>query len=206
MTVEAGPASIDPHSLQDVLILLRSICSKNRHTKVSVDDILKSLGPRSFAPLVLAIGLIAVTPIDSIPTLPTTFGIIIFLTVGQMLLGRRSLWLPHFVSARAVAADRLDRALIWLEPHVLRFDRLIGPRLAWMTQGGFLMVIALCCLVLGATMPFLELVPLLSTIPALAFTAFGVALLLHDGVAALLGYIFTAVTYVLIFELVRLPF
>lgn len=206
MTVEDDPASPDPHSLQEVLLLLRKVCAQNMHSKVSVDHVLKSLGARSFAPLVLAIGLIAVTPIDSIPTLPTTFGVIIFLTVGQMLLGRRSLWLPHFVSGRAMDADRLDRALIWLEPYVLRFDRLIGPRLVWMTQGGFLIMIALCCLVLAATMPFLELVPLLSTIPALAFTAFGVALLLHDGVAALLGYVFTAVTYVLVFELVRLPF
>jgi hypothetical protein len=60
--------------------------------------------------------------------------------------------------------------------------------------------------VLAATMPFLELIPLLSTIPALAFTAFGVALLLHDGIAALLGFVFTAATFLLIFQLVRLPF
>ncbi|HVZ69674.1 MAG TPA: exopolysaccharide biosynthesis protein [Rhizomicrobium sp.] len=206
MKVEAGPAGTEPHSLNDVLLLLRNICSKNRHAKVSVDDILKSLGPRSFAPLVLAVGLIAVTPIDSIPSLPTTFGAIIFLTVGQMLLGRRSLWLPHFVSGRAVNADRLDRALVWLEPRARRVDRLIGPRLVWLTQGWFLVMMALCCLVLAATMPFLELIPLLSTIPALAFTAFGVALLLHDGIAALLGFVFTAATFLLIFQLVRLPF
>lgn len=206
MTEADNTPGLAPHSLCDLLLLLRLICARKAHSKVSVDDILKALGPRSFAPLVLAIGLIAVTPVDSIPTLPTTFGVIIFLTVGQMLLGRRSLWLPHFVSGRAVDADRLDRALVWLEPHVPRFDRLIGQRIAWLTHGGFLIAIALCCLLLAATMPFLELIPLLSTVPALAFTAFGIALLLHDGIAALFGYGFTAVTYLLIFELVRLPF
>lgn len=206
MTVKLESAGTNLHSLHDVLLLLRNVCLKNRCTNVSVDAILKSLGARSFAPLVLAIGLIAVTPIDSIPTLPTTFGVIIFLTVGQMLLGRRSLWLPHFVSARSMDADRLDRAFAWFEPYALRFDRLIGPRLVWLTQGGFLIAITLCCLALAATMPFLELIPLLSTIPALAFTAFGIALLLHDGIAALFGYLFTAATYLLVFELVQLSF
>jgi len=201
MTDSAGP-----HSLYDVLLLLRQICKTGQHATVSISDILVSLGPRSFAPLLLAIGLIAVTPIDSIPTLPTTFGVIVFLTMGQMLIGRPALWLPRVVSRRAVSADRLDRALAWLEPYVLRCDRLIGPRLRGITQGGFLTVIALCCAMLAMTMPLMELIPLVSTIPALAFTAFGIALLLHDGFAALIGFAFTAITFLTLFELVRLPF
>ena len=66
--------------------------------------------------------------------------------------------------------------------------------------------IALCCLVLAALMPMLELVPLVSTLPAAAFTAFGIALLLGDGVAALAGFGFTLITLGLIVGLVRLPF
>lgn len=206
MTDDAGLADTAPPSLHDMVLLLREICKKSVHQSVSVDDILKSLGSRSFAPLVLATGLIAVTPIDSIPTLPTTFGAIVFLTVGQMLIGRQSLWLPRFVSGRAMSADRLDRALAWLELYALKSDRLIGPRFIWATQGGFLIAIGLCCAVLAAAMPFMELVPLISTLPALAFVAFGVALLLHDGLAALMGFCFTAVTFLMIFELLRIPF
>jgi hypothetical protein len=189
-----------------MLALLLAICSRNHGTKVSVDDLLLAFGPRSFAPLVLAIGLIAITPIDSIPTLPTTFGVIIFLTVGQLLLGRRSLWLPRFVADRAVNADRLKRALTWLEPYARSTDRWLGARLVALTQGPGLTAIALCCLLLAALMPLLEFVPLVSTIPSFAFTAFGIALLMHDGVAALFGFAFTAITLLVIFELVKLPF
>ena len=199
-------AGSDPHSLMELLATLRKICQQNHGAKVSIGDIVRTLGPRSFAPVVLAVGLIAVTPIDSIPTLPTTFGAIVFLTVGQMLIGRQSLWLPGFISGRAVKAESLDRALAWLEPGASWTDRWLGARLTLLTEGGFLVLMAICCAVLAALMPFLELLPLVSTLPALAFTAFGIAILLHDGLVALLGFALTAVTLLLIVELVRLPF
>lgn len=199
-------AGAHPRTLQGLVISLQQLCLKNHGTKVSIGDIVGMLGPRSFAPLVLAVGLIGITPLDSIPTLPTTFGIIIFLTVGQMLTGRHALWLPGFVARRAVKADRLKSALDWLRPHAAQADKWLGVRLKLLTQGVFLLAIANCCAVLAALMPMLELVPLISTVPSLAFTAFGVALLMHDGVAALASFLFTALTLVLILQIFLLPF
>lgn len=202
----AACVSVEPHNLQDVLIALERLCSRNHGMKVSVGDVVRMLGPRSFAPFILAIGLIALTPIDSIPTLPTTFGVIIFLTAGQMLIGRTALWLPAFLSKRAVKADRLKRALDWLGPRLRWIDRWVGVRLTGLTRGPFLTAIAICCAALALTMPLLELVPLVSTIPSAAFTAFGLALLIRDGVAAIVGFVLTAGTLAAVFELVRLPF
>ena len=196
----------NPHSLQQLVDALEDLCSRNHGTEVSVGAVAQMLGPRSFAPLILAIGLIAVTPIDSIPTLPTTFGVIVFLTAGQMLIGRRSLWLPHVIAKRAVGAERLGQALKWLRPRAVWVDQWVGARLTLLTKGVSLIAIAACCAALAATMPMLELLPLVSTVPALAFVAFGIALLLHDGVAALIGFGLTGATLYFVFELVRLPF
>jgi hypothetical protein len=198
--------SPDPHSLTDMLASLTALCSRNHGTRVSIGDVVEMLGPRSFAPLILAIGLIALTPIDSIPTLPTTFGAIVLLTVGQMLVGRSSMWLPGFIARRAVNADRLKRALAWLDPKARWADRHLRSRLIVFTRGPFVYAIAASCAALALTMPMLELLPFVSTIPAAAFTAFGIALLLHDGVAALLGFAFSAATLFFVVELVRLPF
>lgn len=203
---ELDQALPSPHALRDLVTSLEALCRRNHGTKVSIGDVIHMLGPRSFAPIILAIGLLAVTPIDSIPTLPTTFGVVIFLTVGQMLLGRRALWLPGFIANRAVSADRLRQALAWLHPRAERLDTWLGMRLTVLTTGPFLTAIALCCLVLAAAMPMLELLPFVSTVPALAFTAFGIALLMRDGLAALAGFGFTLVTLVLVGELARLPF
>lgn len=203
--VTVAPAA-DPHSLEEVLFALERLCSRNHGTKVSVGDVVQMLGARSFAPFILAIGLIALTPIDSIPTLPTTFGVIVFLTAGQMLIGRKALWLPAFLSNRSVNADRLKKALQWLEPRLRWTDRWLVMRLTILTRGPFLTVIAVCCAALALLMPLLELVPLVSTIPSAAFAAFGVALLVRDGIAALVGFAFTAATLIAVFELARLPF
>jgi hypothetical protein len=195
-----------PHSLTDVIDAIESLCERNHGSKVSVGDIAHMLGPRSFSPFILAVGLIALTPIDSIPTLPSTFGVIIFLTVGQMLLGRRSLWLPGFAANRAVAADRLKKALDWLRPRAKWCDRWLRSRFAPLTHGPFLYAIAIACLVQAALMPMLELVPFVSTVPAAAFTAFGIALLLGDGLAAIAGFALSAITLALVVNLALLPF
>lgn len=192
-----------PHSLQQLILSMEVLCERNHGTKVSVQDVISLLGPRSFAPIILAVGLIAVTPIDSIPTLPTTFGLIVFLTVGQMLAGRKSLWLPKMISRRAVPADRLKKALHWLAPYAAKADRWLGARLTVLTQGPFLTLIALSCALLAALMPFLELLPLVSTLPALAFVAFGAALLMRDGIAAALGLAFTLQTLLVVIGLWR---
>lgn len=195
-----------PHTLQELILSLEALCARNHGTKVSVQDVVSLLGPRSFAPIILAVGLIAITPIDSIPTLPTTFGVLIFLTVSQMMLGRKSLWLPQVIARRAMPADRLKKALRWLEPYAAKADGWLGMRLTAFTRGPFLTVIALCCAVLALLMPLLELTPLVSTLPAFAFAAFGIALLMRDGIAAVLGLGLTVITLTVVVELVRLPF
>ena len=126
----------DMHTLQEVIAAVQGLCLRNHGTRVSIGEIVQMFGPRSFAPLILAIGLIAVTPIDSIPTLPTTFGVIILLTVGQMLMGRQFLWLPKFIANRAVNADRLGSALDWLLPYARWADKRLGARLPMLTRGG----------------------------------------------------------------------
>jgi hypothetical protein len=195
-----------PHSLLEVLATLEHLCSRNHGTKISVGDVVQALGPRSFAPFILAIGLIALTPIDTIPTLPTTFGVIVFLTASQMLAGRKALWLPQILSNRSVKSDRLKKALEWLDAHLKWTDRWLGIRLTLFTRGPFLIAIAACCALLALIMPLLELVPLVSTIPSAAFTAFGLALLVRDGIAALVGFTLTGITLIAVFELARIPF
>lgn len=204
MQIRSDEHALSAQNVEEIFDNLLATCSRSHGAKVSVGDIAAGLGSRSFAPLILAIGVLGVTPIDSIPTLPTIFGIVVFLTAGQLLLGRRSLWIPGIISARSVNGDRLKAALVRAKPAAKRVDTWIGARYGAFTHGGFLTGIAVCCMVLAVIMPFLEFVPLVSTIPSLAFTSFGIALLLNDGLASLLGFVFTLVTLFLVFEVASL--
>jgi hypothetical protein len=55
-------------------------------------------------------------------------------------------------------------------------------------------IIALICLLVAAAMPFLELIPFSSSAAGVALSAFGLALVSHDGALALLAYLVTGVT------------
>jgi hypothetical protein len=154
---------------------------------VTVADVRERLGQRSFGPLLLFAGLVLSTPIVGIPGLPTTLAIVIMLTSGQMLFGLQRLWLPKFLLRRSIARrhlERFDRIVRYAAGYV---DRIIRPRLIWLTAKPFSSLIAALCFLLGLIMLPLEYVPLTSSIPAFPVAAFGLALTTRDGLFVILG-------------------
>ncbi|HEX3034414.1 MAG TPA: exopolysaccharide biosynthesis protein [Thermodesulfobacteriota bacterium] len=77
-------------------------------------------------------------------------------------------------------------------------DRLLRPRLTIFTHQTAAYVIAIVCVVIAAAMPVMELVPFSANVAGAALTAFGLSLIAHDGLLALLAFVFTAITFGLI--------
>jgi hypothetical protein len=174
-----------PHDLTGLLDQIRR--AGGDPETVTVADIRERLGQRSFGPLLLFAGLVLSTPLAGIPGLPTTLAIVIMLTSGQMLLGLQGLWLPELVLRRSIARrhlERFDRIVRYVASYV---DRLIRPRLIWLTARPFSRLIAALCFLLGLIMLPLEYVPLTSSIPAFPVAAFGLALTTRDGLFVILG-------------------
>lgn len=158
---------------------------------VSVADLLRAIGDRSFGPLLLVPGLMVVSPLSGIPGLPTTAAIVIALITIQMLIGMDHVWLPRFILNRSISAKRFAQAVGVLKP-VARFaDRLLGRRLTILTRGPAVYVIAVVCFLIAATMPLLELLPFASSISAGAISLFGLALTARDGVLAAIAFLVT---------------
>lgn len=159
-----------------------------RSADVSVADIQDTVGHRSFAPLLAAFGLIVISPAGAIPGVPTVYGVIVILLAGQILIGRKSLWLPSFVTCRAIESEKLQSGTEKIRPIAARVDRILRPRWTFLTQGPALYAIAAACVLLAATLPPLELVPWGAAVPAFAITVFALALMASDGVVAAIGY------------------
>jgi len=159
---------------------------------VTIDAMLDSVGRRSFGPLILVPGLIAMSPLSGIPTLPSILGVLVVLISGQMLLGRDHIWLPKRALERDVPKQSFLKGIRALRPVGHFVDRLIGPRLTFLTKGSGSIAVALVCLLIGATMPPLEIIPFLATAGGAALTLFSLSLIANDGLLALIG--FTAVT------------
>lgn len=166
------------------------------HERVSVGGILELVGRRSFGPLLLFAGLIALSPIiGDTPGVPTMVGLLVLIITVQLLFGREYLWLPRWLLNRSIARDNLCKALGWLRRPARFVDRLVRPRLTALTHTIGMYVIAAVSFVIAAAMPVMEIIPLVANGAGAALTAFGLALVAHDGLLAIVAFLFTGVTF-----------
>lgn len=163
--------------------------------EVTVENMLESVGQRSFGPMLLVPGLIVLSPISGIPGVPTLGAIAVLLVAGQMLMGRRSFWLPRFIRTRTVSRARMDKAARFLRPAAGYVDKVVHPRLTALTEPPFNYVIALACVAIALIMPPLEVILFANVATAAAISAFGLSLVAHDGALAILAFAFTAASF-----------
>lgn len=169
----------DPHSVSDILDRINDLADEEG--EVAVGDVVEALGSRGFGPFLVVIPLIDISPIGSIPGLPTALAVVIVLIAGQMAVGREHLWLPGFVERRSIASKKVKRATQKVRGLARFLDRWFHGRLPALTKGPFVRAAAIGCIVMAMCVPPLELLPLATTAPMLAIAAFGLALTVRDG-------------------------
>lgn len=179
--------------LTNIEALINTINAASKGKKrITLDDLYKEVGGRSFGPLMLLAGLVTLAPlVGDIPGVPTTIGLIVIIVSSQMVMGRKSFWLPGILLNRSVSSAKLRKALSWLERPARFVDRLIRPRLVALTGKSATRVIACLCLLVGAAMPVMDFVPFTANIAGLALTAFGLSIIAHDGLLAIGALVFT---------------
>lgn len=172
----------DPHSVSEILDRLRDMGANAHRDPVELGEAVEAFGKRSVGPFLLVPALIEVSPIGGIPAVPTLLAIIIALSAAQILFGRDHIWLPGFLERRHVKGDKVVKAADKLAGVGRWMDRWFHGRLKWLTGPPFDRIAAGMCILLCATVPPLELIPFASTAPMAAIAAFGLALLVRDGV------------------------
>ena len=159
---------------------------------ISLAEVLDSVGHRSFGPLLLLAGLVIATPgIGDIPGIATGTGIFTALVAGQMLIGRDYLWLPQWLLKREISAKTIRKAIGRLRKPARYVDRVIKPRLTGLTYTSARYGIALACFAIAIATPAMEVVPFSANVAGVALAAFGLSLIAHDGLLALIAYAFT---------------
>jgi hypothetical protein len=156
---------------------------------VSVGTMLEAIGRRSFGPILLFCGLLPASPLSGIPGLPSVIALLVLIVIIQLLTGHHHFWLPEWLLRRTVPKDKFCKALDFLQKPAHWVDRLLHPRLEYLTEGPAVYIIALICAIIALIMPPLELVPFANTSSGIALSIFGLALISHDGLLALLGFI-----------------
>lgn len=188
-----------PRSLGDILDAIEP--EPGDPGEVSVADVLHEIGERSFAPMVLVVSVLLVSPLSAIPGAPTTGGILITLIASQWLAGRRYLWLPGVILRRAVPARRLARAIGWLRPGAAWFDRNSKGRLKVLTLPPLPLLAKLLILAIALTWPLLEILPMVTSVGALAVSLLALGLMVRDGLWLAAGYATVGGSLALVFWL-----
>jgi hypothetical protein len=200
-----GPArdGMNPHAdMKGLLAAILDACAVRESGRITLGEILDSVGRRSFGPFLVIPPLIAILPpFGAIPGLPTAMAVIVIFAAIQMLVGMRHFWVPGFLERRSLNASRLRSGLMRTQPVMHVLDRLFGPRLTFFTREPFLYAILIFCILAALSMPLMELVPFAAAAPNIAILTFGLAITLRDGLLALAATGFISFSTYLVFVL-----
>ncbi len=172
----------DPHSVGEVLDRLEDLGKDAGDDKVRLGDMLEAMGHRAYGPFLIVLPMIEISPVGGIPGLPTALAAVLALLAVQLILGREQLWLPGFLARRGMSGGTLMKVVDKGRPIARRMDKWFHGRLPALTKGPMVRVAGVAVLLLCLTVPPLELLPFASTAPMAAIMAFGIALLVRDGV------------------------
>lgn len=175
----------NPHSVCEILDCLDEVADE--HDKVSIENVVEAIGSRSYGPFLLVPALLELTPIGAIPGVPTFLAVIVTLVAVQMLFGRNHVWLPGFIRHRSVSGEKVAKSSEKLRKLAGFLDKWFHGRLKMLTHGIPVRIAAILIIGLCATVPPLELVPFASSGPMLAVAAFGLALMVRDGLLMLVA-------------------
>lgn len=177
----------EPESIEDVLDCLEEAGEGQR--RIAVSDIVDKIGDGAFAPLLMVPALIMLSPATAIFGVATVCAVVIALIASQIVVGRKSLWLPRMVLDREISAHRRDKVVGFLSKPAHYIDSLTKARLCFLVDSPFDRVWAAICMVLVLFVPLLEIVPMSASTVGAAISLFALAMLARDGMFALLGLV-----------------
>ena len=152
---------------------------------VSVQALLNAIGARAFGPMILAIGLFAISPITYIPGTTWASSLAALLIAGQLAIGWKTPWLPRSALQATFSTQLLLKSARLMRPWATRVDRLVKPRLAFLAAPPFANLFAVLCVLAALTCFPLGLIPFAPTAPSFAIALIGLGLTAKDGVVLL---------------------
>ena len=177
-----------PKSLTDVL---DEIAWKVDHDDTPEDltlgEVLDSVGRRTYGPLLLVIGLFAISPATILPGMTWFAAALTLLVAGQMALGMKRTWLPRRALQAQLPREAVHAGVAGARNWAERIDGALKPRLTFLAKPPFVNVVALFCIAAALITFPLGLIPLAPLAPGLAVVFFGLGMVAHDGLWLSLG-------------------
>lgn len=161
---------------------LQQVLKSQNEQGPSIGEISEGVGEKGFGLLLMVLSLPSALPIPA-PGYSTPFGIAIALIAWQMLIGRKSLWLPKKIKGVRISPKLANKMIGAATKFLKMIEHLIKPRQQWIRssigQSGLaIIVIIMSCLMM---LP----IPLTNTFPAMVIFMLAVGLSEDDGLLAM---------------------
>lgn len=165
--------------------LLEEACSEPGNDQIAVRDLLDAVGRRTYGPILLLLGFIAISPLTIIPGATWLVALVILVVAVQIIFGRKYPWIPRKALDFEFQRDHLERGVEVAAPWAKRIDWFIKPRLGFLTQPPFAQLVALICIAAALVSFPLGFIPFGPVLPGLAVMLFGLGLTSRDGLVIL---------------------
>lgn len=167
--------------------LLDRLVEETEGETVTVRDLLEIVGLRAFGPIIVILGFVAISPLTIIPGATWVMALITLIFTSQIVAGFDRPWIPDRLLNFTLKRSHLIAGVEGIRSWAKVFDKLLQPRLLFLTRKPFIRLIALMCV--GASLVTFPLgfVPLAPILPGLTILIFGLGLMARDGVVILLA-------------------
>lgn len=181
-------------------IFRRAVLKAEENGRLTVNQLLALFGAQALGPVLVLLGLIAVTPpVGAVPGVPTVCGILTFVVSIQFVIGRQRFWVPRVLGERRASADVLMRTEAKIHKGIAAIDALVrARRLSVLTGRRATRATAGVACLLAVVMPPLEIIPFAVAVPGTALIMLGLGLSARDGLFIMLGFTFTAAVLMLV--------
>jgi hypothetical protein len=144
---------------------------------------------KSFAVTILLLMFVPALPLPT-AGISHVFEAITVVLAGEMLLGRRTIWLPKRWQRRELGPTITDKAVPFMIRWIRRVERFSRPRGAWLFEQGWTLRL-LGLLLMGLAIAAVIAPPFsgLDTLPSLGAVAVALAIILEDVVVLAIGIV-----------------
>jgi hypothetical protein len=151
---------------------------------ISVRDVLKRLEGRGFGLLLLLLALPNCIP--NVPGISTVFGVLLVAPALQMIFGAGVPWIPKKIGDMRAAPETFRKGIDWAIPSLVRIERLVQPRLQFLTQKPATIWFGIQTLILAGILVLP--IPFGNWPPGMSVALLAIALLQRDGLFAILSF------------------
>ena len=163
--------------------MLRALIGSHPEPRMNVWQLRDALADRAYGVLLFIFALPNLVPLP--PGVNTVLACLIVLIAAQFVIGQTHPYFPSWLGRRSFQRADFEKALERVRPQLRWLERLLQPRLLWLTSRGGERLIGLFCMVLGlvAALP----IPFGHQLPGLAICLIALAVLERDGIVLLAG-------------------